>query len=654
MTKTRTCLAWSLALALALPALAAAGLSPGPETEVISLAGASLTFRGVSQDDWSGYSISPAGDVNGDGYDDVVVGAPYGGTIEPYGEGTTYLILGRPRDQWPANHMDLTMADASFIGIAERSMTGRQVYTAGDVNGDGYDDFLANCYKCKSWSGRSYLFLGRPTVAWGQNYPVEEADASFFGEGLGDRSGYYTSTAGDVNGDGLDDFLITATGNEEGGGFKAGQVYLILGRASADWGLGFGLGQSDASFIGEVAGDVAGRSAAGVGDVNGDGFADFLIGALFSSYTAEDAGQAYLILGRAVADWGQAYPLAQADASFVGEAAGDQLGRRVARAGDVNGDGYGDFLLGASYNDQAAPDAGKAYLFLGRPAADWGMHHPAAQADASFLGEAAEDQAGRRVSSAGDVNHDGYADWMIDATQSDRGYVDGGATYLLFGRADADWGPDFLLAQADKIYVAEAEADHAGYDVAGLGDFDGDGVDDIGIGAWAGDENGRNSGQTYLLLTDLPPAPVAFTPDAPQGRVAEWHSFVTEYHDGNGWQDLTSLELSIGLFVGDRKGLSVLYDAPANALYLRNNAGTGWLGPCTPGQRLKLVNGVVQLDCGLTTASNDGDEGMTVNWRARWGMPIGSPRVMTAYLRAVDSGGLDSGFMPLGTWTLNP
>ena len=654
MSNARTWLAWSLALVLFVPGAAAAGRAPAPETEVISLAGANLTLRGVSQDDWSGYSVSPAGDVNGDGCDDLVVGAPYAGPTEPQGEGQAYLVLGRPRGEWAADHMDLSEADASFLGIAGRSMTGRQVYTAGDVNGDGYDDLLVNCYKCVSWSGHTYLFLGRPAIAWGKDYPVEQADASFFGEAPGDRSGYYTATGGDVNGDGLDDFLITATGNEDGGGFKAGQVYLILGRASADWGLGFRLSQSDASFIGEVAGDVAGRSAAWAGDVNGDGYADFLIGALFSSYTGEDAGQAYLILGRADAGWGRDYPLAQADASFVGEAAGDQLGRRVARAGDVNGDGYGDFLLGASYNDQTAVDAGKAYLFLGRPAADWGLRYPAAEADATFVGEAAEDQAGRRVSSAGDINHDGYADWMIDATQSDRSFADGGATYLFFGRASADWGQDVPLAQADRIYTAEGEADHAGYDMAGVGDFDGDGVDDIVIGAWAGEENGRNSGQTYVVLTDLAPVPLSCTPDAPQGRVAEWHSFVGVYHDGNGWQDLSTVQLVIGVQVGDRKGLTLEYRAAENALYLRNKAGSGWLGPCTPGQRLKLSNGVVQLDCALTTVGNDGDEGMTMSWRARWSMPVASPRVMTAYLRGLDAGSLDSGYVPLGTWTLNP
>jgi hypothetical protein len=238
-----------------------------------------------------------------------------------------------------------------------------------------------------------------------------------------------------------------------------------------------------------------------VGDVDGDGLADLMIGAPFSDLGGVDAGKAYLILGRAAADWGMDYPLAQADASFVGEAAGDQLGRRVSGAGDVDGDGYADFLLGASYNDQAAVDAGKAYLFLGKPGAGWGRDHPVAQADASFLGENEGDQAGRRVSEAGDLNHDGFSDLLVSAPHNSRSAPEAGAAYLLYGRAAADWGQGYSLSEADIIYVGEADGDHAGYDAAPLGDMDGDGIDDLVLGAYGADVNGPQSGETYVILS---------------------------------------------------------------------------------------------------------------------------------------------------------
>jgi hypothetical protein len=624
----------------------------------ISLADASLTFWGEDEYDWSGYSVSPAGDVNGDGYDDMLIGAPYAGVVlyRGRGEGRVYLILGRPRHQWAADHISLSDADASFLGSKSFSMTGRQNYTAGDVNGDGYDDFLISCWKYGHQEGKAYLFLGRSNIDWGLDFPVELADATFLGEDEFDRASYYVSTAGDVNADGYDDFLITAGGDEEGGGFRAGQVYLILGRPEADWGQDFDLGLADASFLGEAEGDVAGRSAAGVGDVNGDGYDDFLIGALYNDDGGPDAGQAYLILGREGTDWGMDYPLSQADASFVGEAAGDQVGRRVAGAGDVNNDSYADLLFGASYHDQAGPDAGKAYLILGQADVDWGMDYPLSLADASFLGEAEGDQAGRRVSGAGDVDHDGYADFLIDAPHNGREFEEGGTAYLFFGTEAADWGSDFPLASADVVYLAEAPYDHAGYDIAPAGDMDGGGAGDLLIGAYAADEQGNMSGQSYVIFGDDPqaPEPITFVPDSPDGQVGEWHSFTTEYLDPDGWADIATAQMVIGRATDDRMALNVKYEPADDALYLWDGFGMSWLGPCSPGDAAKLNNRVVQLDCRRTKVSNDGGEQLHVIWRGRWIRPVNRPLSFNVYLRVIDQSEYDSGFVGFGTWTLLP
>jgi len=650
---------WHIGIALVVVLLISFGITGSKvagEAQAVqySMATASLTFLGEDIGDWSGYSVSPAGDVNGDGYDDLLTGAPYAGEVETKGPGKGYLILGRNSADWPANHIDLAAADASFLGDLPVGMTARQVYTAGDVNGDGYDDFLVSSWKYGGERGMTALFLGKANVNWGQDYPLRRGDATFLGEEKGDRAGYYISTAGDVNADGYDDFLITAVGNDEGGGFRTGETYLILGRAAADWGRNFYLSGADASFRGEAEGDAAGRSATGVGDVNNDGYADIMIGAPFNDESALEAGQAYLLLGRAAANWGANFPLSQADASFLGEAEGNQAGRRVSGTGDVNGDGYDDVILGASYNDQVARDAGKAYLVLGSATASWGMDFPLAQADASFLGESLGDQAGRRVSGAGDVNKDGFADFLVAAPHNNRAAKEAGTAYLFLGRPSANWGLNFPLAQADAFYVGEAPFDHAGYDLSAVGDMDGDGTVDLVFGAYGADENGPQSGNTHLFLSDQAPVPISFTPDAPSGKVGEWHSFTNTYRDATGWADIATAEMLLGRNGGDLKGLYVQYRSAENHLYLRDRYGGSWLGPCTPGEATVLSNGVVQLDCALCSVTNDGGAELQTVLQGRWRQPITTPWALTAYLRAIDLSGNDSGFLGLGTWTLNP
>jgi hypothetical protein len=431
-------------------------------------------------------------------------------------------------------------------------MTGRQNYTAGDVNGDGYDDFIISGWKCGVAlrnQGKAYLFLGRAHTDWGQGYPVDQADAVFEGERALDFAGYYVSGAGDLNRDGLDDLLISCPECDYGSQ-DSGQVYLILGRAAADWGRSFSLGNADASFVGEVPGDRVGRSATGVGDVNGDGYADFVIGSIANDQGGIDSGQSYLILGQAAADWGMRYSLSFADTSFVGEVAGDESGRRVSGAGDVNDDGYADLLIGASRSDQAGVDAGKAYLILGKAVADWGMDYPLSQADASFVGEAAGDQAGRRVSGIGDFNEDGLADFVVGAPHSDRAAEAAGAAYLIFGRSSANWGQSYPLENAAAIYAGEEPGDVAGYDFGAAGDVDGDGRDDFVVGAYGGREAsaGRapattneeeagltSTGKAYILFSHAGQAPSLPTLVAPpDGTVTNRHEISFEWRAGTG------------------------------------------------------------------------------------------------------------------------
>lgn len=438
-----------------------------------------LQFVGESEGDHAGDAVAGAGDVNGDGFDDLIVGAYTAGQS---GSGAVYLILGSGS---PASS-SLRSVYAEYTGETPSSYAGGSVAAAGDVDGDGFDDMLVGA----SGAGREWESIGAAYLVLGSTWPgsgsLAEANAEYTGEAIGDYAGVAVSSAGDFDGDGLADIVVGAFRNEESG-TEAGAAYLVLGSASP---ASTSLRAADAKYTGEAPSDNAGFCVAAAGDADGDGLDDLLVGAWYNDEGGGGAGAAYLLLGaKAPAD----ASLALADAKYTGEAVSDSAGRFVASAGDVNGDGFDDILVGAQGNDDGGSNSGAAYLVLGSrsPAGeslttadaqytgpsgavagsvasagdvdgdgfddivvgasgddDAGTDAGAAYlvrgsitpfsaslsaADAQFTGETAGDNAGDSVSAAGDVDSDGFADLLVGAYNHDDGGTNAGAAYLIFG-----------------------------------------------------------------------------------------------------------------------------------------------------------------------------------------------------------------------------
>ncbi len=222
------------------------------------------------------------------------------------------------------------------------------------------------------------------------------------------------------------------------------------------------LAEAQTEFLAEAADDNFGWSVAGAGDVDGDGVEDLIVGAIYNDSAAKDAGKAYVYLGGA-------RPLATPFVTMTGMAVNDQFGVSVAGAGDVNGDGYADVIVGARLNSLAANSAGAAFVYFGGPTMD-------GSPDVVLPGEAANDWFGNSVAGAGDVNGDGYADVVVGAPYNDRGGSAAGAAYVFYGGPPLDNGPDVIL-------VGEMHDDQFGWSVAGAGDVDGDGRSDVLVGA---------------------------------------------------------------------------------------------------------------------------------------------------------------------------
>ncbi len=450
---------------------------------------ASVKFVGEAARDQAGQPVSGAGDVNGDGFDDLIVGAELNDAGGP-NAGAAYLVYGSPTRL--SGSVDLSTADAKFVGEEMTDYAGASVAGAGDVNGDGFDDLIVGARMndaAATNAGAAYLIYGSAGGPSG-TIDLSAADAKFVGEEAGDEAGISVSGAGDVNGDGFDDLIVGAFGHGVGGA-----AYLIYGSSGGPVGE-IDLSAADAKFLGEGPADSAGWSVSGAGDVNGDGFDDLIIGAFCNSSGHFRNGAVYLIYGSAIGPSGT-IDLSAADAKFTGEWIEDYAGRRVSRAGDVNNDGFDEIVVGAYLNDAGGTDSGAAYLFYGSPSGLYGTID-LSTADAKFVGEEPGDGAGLPVAGAGDLNGDGFGDLVVCAVANDGGGEDGGAAYVIYGSAG---GPSGIidLSTADARLVGERAGDSAGCSAAGAADVNGDGLDDLMIGAYGNDAGGTISGAAYLI-----------------------------------------------------------------------------------------------------------------------------------------------------------
>jgi hypothetical protein len=406
-------------------------------------------FNYTSQDSDSraGSTVSDAGDVNGDGYDDIIVGLKNSLC-------TAYIFYGGININ---STPDLVL---SFDDPTQSSVF--SVSGAGDVNNDGFDDVIIG----NSYGMHEDIRTGRAKFFMGGNPMDNISDVEFYGSGSGDHFGTSVSGAGDVNGDGFDDIIIGADENNSGGK-NAGAAYLYFGGQQMD-------ANEDIKFTGTstgTMGDLLGCSVSKAGDMNNDGYDEVIVGAYGRKDMTNGPGAANIYFGGSHMD-------NVSDVTLFGLVNNDFFGTSVSDAGDVNNDGYDDVIVGAY-----ASMPGRCYLFLGAQPID---NVP----DVIFQGATNFEKFGTQVSSAGDVNNDGFADVLVGAPPFKIDGVPSGRCYLYYGGILID-------TKEDLTFDGEPE-EYLGTSISSAGDVNGDGYGDIIIGGPRNDAGGIDAGKAYI------------------------------------------------------------------------------------------------------------------------------------------------------------
>ncbi len=488
--------------------------TPGPPASTIDLAATApdLTVLGGDTDDYLADRFSLAqGDFNGDGIDDILVGAPKadGPDNGRNNAGEAYIIFGSPE---VGGTVDIAEGQQDFtvIGASQGDNLGF-VVASGDVNGDDIDDILVGARFSSGpdgdriYAGEAYVVFGSPDLSGTVDMALDEQDFTILGAGGSDYLGY-ALTAGDVNGDGVDDLIVAAPGADGPSGDRsnAGEIYVAFGSPTLSGRVDTALDQQDFTIVGAQAEWFLANFAAS-GDVNGDGIDDILVGTHMADGPdgqRADGGVAYVIFGSP--DLEGAFDLASDEGALTiwGADTNDWSGF-VLTAGDVNGDETDDILVGARNADgpdNGRTNCGEVYVIFGSAELAGSIDIAEEKQDVTIIGSDFNGLFGHSLAS-GDVNGDGIADVLVGApTANSRAKA--GQVLVFLGSAQWSAAVDAALGQHRMTVLGSEADDELGFSVAS-GDVNGDGIDDIIGGALLADgpDNARpDAGEAYVIL----------------------------------------------------------------------------------------------------------------------------------------------------------
>lgn len=455
-----------------------------------------------------GTVVSMIGDYNNDGKQDFAISAP-AMTVNSKTEcGMVVIVLG---NTITLSEVDLSSVASDhtmrrIVGAASGDKCGTSLGPAGDVNQDGFDDVLIGAPFAdptnKANAGAIYVIFGLAStsaytdIILSSFTPSATTGFTIFGPAAGAKLGegkLAMSPLGDMNGDSIDDYLISAPSLTYSSRASAGGVWMIYGKTTAPTNLDLNsLGTAGILFGGAASGGNFGNAIDCPGDFNGDGIQDILVGA----YKEWGTGVAHMIYGsRTLASRNMGSISTYAVGTrFVTQKSGEELGTSVCGAGDINGDGWADVLIGATGADlnEYFPDAGIVYVVFGAATSRTShitVSNPMAATEGfTISGMTINGNLGVALSRAGDLNHDGFNDFLV---------ADKSVVYVIFGKTDFPVPFLSLRTYEDGIALFDNVAPGS---LSGGFDIYGDNDPDILVGTPTFTTNsGSVTGAAYLV-----------------------------------------------------------------------------------------------------------------------------------------------------------
>ena len=422
-----------------------------------------------------GGSVAILGDWDGDGVDDLAVGAP-----EHDGARGGFWLFRGPiaPGEWTE-----AQAEASRLGTDTGQAYAHALTPLADLDGDGLPELAVGAWGDPSGGSAAGAV---EIVRGGSTGPLTQDDllARYEGSAPGELAGHAIAFPGDLNADGTPDLIIGAPG-EDTAGLGAGAAHIISTHIDGSTAR---TTDAFARIFGPGEGTSTGQAVEGPGDLDGDGLPDVLLSAPGDDVGGEDAGAFFIFHGPITSD----RTTDEASSSWYGEDVGDQAGGAIAVPGDVNDDGYADIVAGAPEQDLGGNGAGLVYIIYGPSTGADSLD----RADARLVGRQPGDHAGNALDASSDLDGDGRHDLLIGAYIDDSAAINAGAAYLLLG----PWSGTTYLTEAEGGFIGETEADVAGWSVATGGDLDGNGSPDIVVGAPGHDRLAPDGGVAYIVL----------------------------------------------------------------------------------------------------------------------------------------------------------